>query len=712
MAGRYDPLHMNRPCGITVDPRGRLWVAEEDERPKRLSVWNSDGTLADAFYGPAGYGEGGTLDPRDRTAMYYYGMRLRLDYDAGASVPEAVVFRPDEKDVIGRGFSGREWPAAPQRPIYANGRRYLTNCYNVSPTNGAYAAGLWLPGEDDVARPVAAAGQANVFPFFRDLPKRKGEADADAFLARLPAGADLSKSDTDGSVFFAWRDTDGDGLVSPAEVTFVKSDSGRVEGVTAMPDLSFVVTVLNGRSVRFAAGLADARGVPGYDFAAGEVLVENPNHPTTTGGGQTFVADGWVFQTVAPSPLSPLGLGGVRDGRPTWSYPSLWPGLHASHAAPLPAFPGETIGTTRLLGPPVVPRGSDVGPIFAVNGNKGNVYLLTADGLFVATLLRDSRTTAWTFPQERRGMSVADASLQEESFWPSITQLEGGGEIVLQAHSAVLKTSGLEQVRRLPERTITLTAAHLAEAAAWSVKAEADRQAAEADDAGPLVVSIRKDPPTVDGDLADWAGATWVTIDVRRQQEGDWGRRDVRTEAAVAVSGDRLYAAFRTGEADLLRSAGGPIQTLFKSGGALDLMLGNVPGGQRLLVTRVKDETLAVLYRPVDPDAPGEPAKYVSNLGALKTVTVDRVQDVTDRVRLAADGKGNYELSVPLALLRLDPKLGGRVKGDVGLLRGNGLATLQRAYWHNKAAGLVSDLASEAELTPALWGEWRFEAAE
>jgi hypothetical protein len=49
-------------------------------------------------------------------------------------------------------------------------------------------------------------------------------------------------------------------------------------------------------------------------------------------------------------------------------------------------------------------------------------------------------------------------------------------------------------------------------------------------------------------------------------------------------------------------------------------------------------------------------------------------------------------------------------QGDLGILRGNGFQTLQRVYWHNKSAGLVSDLASEAELTPQLWGTFEFKA--
>ena len=65
-AGPYNPLHMNNPNGLTVDGNGHLWVAETDFQPKRVSVWTLDGRLVRAFYGPAEYGGGGTLDPRTR----------------------------------------------------------------------------------------------------------------------------------------------------------------------------------------------------------------------------------------------------------------------------------------------------------------------------------------------------------------------------------------------------------------------------------------------------------------------------------------------------------------------------------------------------------------------------------------------------------------------------------------------------------------------
>ena len=80
----------------------------------------------------------------------------------------------------------------------------------------------------------------------------------------------------------------------------------------------------------------------------------------------------------------------------------------------------------------------------------------------------------------------------------------------------------------------------------------------------------------------------------------------------------------------------------------------------------------------------------------------------TGQVELAGDGKGRYEVSVPLSLLDLRPKPGLRMKGDIGILRGNGTETTARSHWSNKATGIAADVPSEAALTPHLWGyiEW------
>ena len=447
--------------------------------------------------------------------------------------------------------------------------------------------------------------------------------------------------------------------------------------------------------------------------------------PASSGGGQVLAFEnGWSVLTTAPQPYNRSAIGGVRNGVPMWSYPSLWPGLHASHHAPLPEFPGELIGTTRLLGNPVIPRGSDAGELWAINGNKGTVYFFTADGLFVATVFKDSRTSAWNAPEARRGMSMTNYSLQEESFWPTLSQTSDG-MIYLGGNGSILRVEGLEGIRRLPEREIKVDAEMLKAAQAAFVQNEVQQHAAQAP--RELTVPLRSAPLTVDGKLDDWAHASWAVIDKRNMQVGNWGHKMVQTEAALAIAGDRLYVAFKTDDPKILTNTGESLQNLFKTGGALDLMLGTdaqakperkeaVAGDLRLLVTRVKNKTVAVLYRPVAPGAKTEPVQFSS---PMRTIRFDRVDDVSDQVVLAstivADEKaktqtGIFEFSIPLATLGFAPVSGQSIRGDIGLLRGNGGQTLQRVYWSNKASGIVSDIPSEAELSPQFWGRFDFKA--
>lgn len=529
----------------------------------------------------------------------------------------------------------------------------------------------------------------------------------EAFKARLPAGVDLSKD----RVLFAWSELNGNGKVEPDEVTTAKGDT---MSANVMPDLS----IITGTAMLFKPQTFTPHGVPLYDATQGTTLVPDTQWPTSSGGGQALLGkDNWTVLTVAPKPYAPESMGGAFKGQARWSYPSLWPGLHASHNAPLPDHPGELIGTTHLLGTTVTPHGSDAGEIWAILGNKGNVYLFTTDGLFVGTLFKDSRTASWSNIPALRRMLLNDVSIGEESFWSSITQTRDG-QIYLVAgnYSSIVRVEGLQGIRRLPARSLQVTSEMLQTAQAYFVQTEAQRQQSKGQNT--LTVAIRQTPPAVDGKLDDWRGANWVTIDTRMTQ----------TQAAIAISGDRLYAAFKTDDPNLLNNSGETLQNLFKTGGALDLMLGTdanadpqrnhaVPGDVRLLVTQIKGKTVAVLYQPVVPGTTTEPVSFSS---PLRTINFDRVEDVSAQVVLASGtqttpdqtSESNYEFSIPLVVLELKPAAGKVIRGDVGILNGNGFQTLQRVYWSNKASGLTSDVPSEAELTPQLWGKWEFKPAK
>jgi hypothetical protein len=154
-----------------------------------------------------------------------------------------------------------------------------------------------------------------------------------------------------------------------------------------------------------------------------------------------------------------------------WTYPEEFLGLGSSHHSKPPRHPGEVIGTTRLLGRGfLAPRTGDgkTEPIelWAVNGNYGNVYLLTTDGLLVATLFQDIRTAKLWPNEERRGFEPKELSLEDECFFPSIQQMTDGRVYLVagKSFSAIFEITGLDTIRRLPEQRLTVTAEQAAAA--------------------------------------------------------------------------------------------------------------------------------------------------------------------------------------------------------------------------------------------------------
>jgi len=713
--GPYDPTLMHNPKGIAIDSDGKLWVAEDDHQPKRVSVWNTDGMLLKAFYGPPEYGGGGVLDPEDKTLFYLRGMTFKLNWKTGESTLTAIRWRPGPDDFKRPGGPHSDGP--PDTPVYLGKRKYFHNAFTSSPVAGTGVACIWIEREG-VAVPVAAFGNAKTWDWLTTEPLRD----------RIPLDPDKKIDpnkplDLNGFIF-AWSDLNGDAAGQPDEVQVVKGSIA--SGVTVAGDLSMVTA----EAVRFAPVKFTRGGAPVYALDKPEILCPDTQGPQSSGGGQVLLCrDGWTVLTTPPKPFAPESVGAARNGKPMWSYPSPWPGLHASHIAPPPELPGQLIGTTRLLGPPFILKNKDT-EFWAINGNKGTMYLFTTDGLFVATLFQDTRTpnSSWAErPKAERGMSVSDLTNGEESFWPSITRTSDRKVYVVTNYPALIRVDGLDTVERIKPQKIEVTPEQLEQARAHHLAVEERRQA-EAKTQTLLAVPILAAAPAVDGDLAEWKPERFVTIDVRQKQIGDWGRKKLETQAALTISGDKLYGAVRTGEPRTLDNEGSSPQNLFKTGGAIDLMLGTdaaadparkqaVAGDLRLLIAQVRGKgneimTLAMLYRPVVPGHAGDKVPFSS---PLRTIAFDEVRDVSADVTLAqgkpsADNTvvpnpgGDFEFSIPLGVLGLTPTPGMKIRGDVGVLRGSGIQTTQRAYWTNKAAGLVSDIPSEAELIPRLWG--------
>jgi hypothetical protein len=158
---------------------------------------------------------------------------------------------------------------------------------------------------------------------------------------------------------------------------------------------------------------------------------------------------------------------------------------------------------------------------------------------------------------------------------------------------------------------------------------------------------------------------------------------------------------------------------MFITGDCVDLMLRTdaaatagapVKGDLRLLFTVKGGKPLAVLYEPVSPDAPKAERGGFSS--PWRVVQMDRVRSVEVPVTLKLI-PGGYAVTaaVPLSLLGTESLKGKVLRGDFGVLGSDsaGQECTSRNYWSNKNTNNTNDIPDEVMLTPALWGELRFE---
>lgn len=679
--GLYDEQQMAHPCGAAPDRQGRLWVAEGDF-PKRVSVWGPDGAFVRAFYGPEKYGGGGMIDPRDRSRFYYEeggnGIEFSIDWDTGVSRPQSVYWRPE----LMKEFETMRGWSAPERAFYAGNHLYLVNCYNGGLRfNQDRGVGIWLMDSNHVARPIAMIANAgDLLNGIWGWPTKNRDA-----ILKLWQGKDP------GQVLFVWSDRNGDGVAQPEEIQWVAEDHSATpgQGVGGIgleplvnPDLSF--TTAYGLYVPPPQISPD--GLLLYDLGKRSVIGDPREvRPPLVVGDRLLTHEdadaSWV--------------GFDRQGGKRWRY--------VATPEEQPASPGAMVSPTRLLGPAVRPVAGQAEAVVAINGEMGAIFLLTSDGLFIQTLGGDARALPpLSEPSPQRGWRPENFSFQQEHFHPTINQVSDGTIYLVAGfqQGTVLRLDGWGSIRRHDLGEVTVTPAEL-EGIPPTFTQSARKQGRET-----AVIPILSSPLELEVSITNWPPSA------------PWMRIDERASASAIVSGQRLYLVFRTGDPEALANAGDDARYLFKTGGALDLMLGTTGRGQRqrpstgtgdlrLLVTRTKGSTRAVVYRAT---APGsqlfDHVVYESPVGK---VIFEKVRDISREVSLVQSG-GTYVVSVPLETLGLKPTAGQEIRADVGILRGGEGRTMQRVYWNNLNTVIVSDLPSEARLQPGSWGVWKFAA--
>ena len=724
LQGPFERDGMRHATGIALDAAGRLWATEDQRHPRRVSVWNPDGTFARDFLGTTGYaGQGTTLHLDDPTRAYAELNEISIDPKSGAW------------DVVGTLYNPPPAPAGalavhPGQTHFHNGEAFFSS---ASGEEREYFSVLgWRSGtafflmmrEGGVWRPVAA-----IAPLAALLDLMGGP-----YNARIILDTHGEWKDHDPAETVVWNDLDNDGYLTPGECEFVPPmGPGRpTPGAPgdAQPRLEDIVSFfpvdnspLNPEDLGFTAHLGDpatgrrawgrvvpvgfrdggkpvysARGFRAYENFPAAFTCESaaataiPGRDVTVGflriDHRDYVA-GWRTST----------------GDILWRYASPFHCVHGSHDAPMPR-PGLLIGCLKVMGQA---KGCGDSDVVMVRGNLGEDYFLTADGFFVNRLTRDGRLPGNPPPEDPellRATSFATLNGRGEPFSGTFTRHRDGvlrATFPFPANQAgnIVRIEGLDSLRHGPVADFEFTETD-------AIRAAADREARAAAATRPAEpLRIARLPS---GEEPDWDGLAPAVIG----RDGLGVTADFR----AAAGPDALYLRWDVrGQANPWRNAARDWHLLFKGGDCVDFQLSpagsrdGADGDFRLLVAPFQGGNAVVLMRPRLPSAPA--TERFSFTSPVQTVVFDSVTRlaVEPAVEVAGDSV-RVTLSVPWTLLGMEaPAHNATLRGDVGFILADGQGTVNaaRVYRSNRHTGLVNDQPGEAILQPAGWSDVVFE---
>jgi hypothetical protein len=665
--GPYDRAAMLNPAGLAVDAKGRLWVTEENDNPKRTSVWSTaDGQLVQDLPGCLHYASAAAINPFDPTMAVADNTIWRIDLGSGAWRPVwSLAQRDDPADL----FPPRVDSHA--RFVVHEGRTYVYHCHR----DGEVSCCLW---DGRNWRACASVGTV------------REKLDTESPVNYL---SPLLK-DHVGEIY-AWADRNGDGLVQPDELTFRKPGVGlpplQNHYWGELPDENGAIPYFNAQAqclIELPIVGWTACGAPLYDPRTAQVI---PTDRKILAGGEGMAMGGGLGRVyVNQSPLLALD----ASGKVLWTYPSAHVSVHGSHTAAA-ARPGYLIGPSSILG--TADFGGSLGEVFMLNGNLGENYVFTHDGLFVQALFKDTRGWFETPSEARRGESFDLTTAGGESFGGQFFRSPDGHAYLVQGgtDARVLELTGWDSAHRA-DGGLTVTPAQVLEAQQLA-------QELAAGTAAPKTLTIAKAaaPPAIDGKVDSWPELLDDNRALAEIREN--GHRYARV--AARWDAEQLYLAWRVFSPNPApRNAGQDWRLLFKSGDGVDLMIG--APDQRLLLTVFEGQLLAVLNRKSAPGAAaGDRFGFASPARTIWFDRVVRAPEVRAAVGPLRDG-WLLTAAVPWKLLDITPQSGLKLRGDFGALFADaaGRVTIARQYWSNRATGLVNDIPGEADLTPAAWG--------
>lgn len=696
--GAFDKQAMTHMSSVAVDSKGLVWVVENWDYPRRVSVWGKDGKLVRDYIGNSGYmGMGCYLHDQDPTLAYCGPVEMKLDKANRTWNVTQVLWVPDPA-------AGESFEISPN--TMANPQRFTSSASGkpheylfTHPDDGTRGLVVFMERKDGW-KPVAAIGKTIHL---------SGRLSHRGKVEELPSG-ELAGVNPQQAMF--WNDANSDGKVQRDECTFVDKPlpvqfgwGGRmasdmtihVAGIVAYHPVGFDAD----GAPRY--GLEGMRAVGVEDRAGGD-LVPVP--------GEERLLN--LSKKGYPG-LSQLSGIDLKKGRIEWSYPNPFPGVHGSHKAIMPK-PGMLIGPLKICG--VAKINDAIGSVFLLRGNLGQDFLLTTDGLYVGSLFEDIRVPCEPLPLTEEaiaGKSLRWYSNKDEPFngWfggqadGKIRTMTG----MAREGAMILEVTCLDTIRRFDGKAINLDAQTIAVAVADNAK----RAAAAAGEAiKRYTVAKLSQPPALDGQPEAWKGSENLTV----AREGFPDSASVN----LAYDDNNLYARFVVKDASPWKNEGKDLGRLFKTGDAVDIQLSldakagkhndPIQGDLRIVIAPLAGKPAAVVMAPVSQGAAASAGRtYHTQAGGTRPFA--RIEVLTDAKVVVTVEPGGYTVvaAIPWTSLGGKPAAGTTLRGDVGFISSDvqGLRNSARTYWANKETNLTSDEPLESWLFPANWGELVFE---
>jgi hypothetical protein len=658
--GPWKPEGLRNPCSAAVDAEGKLWVAEGDGIPKRISVWDArTGRLVKEFFGPSSYGAlGGAICPTDPNIMVGQGCEWRIDPATGRSRCTAVITRDGMENA--------------RFAVGSNGRVYL-----LVAGNWAFNTGPLKVFE----RMGDAHYQLRTELFYLDKDGRD-----------LPASGHGQTGKAARTM--VWADANGDGQRQPEEISGTDGEL-RFSAwfMYAAPDL----TLYAGASQFKVAGFT-ACGAPRYDLSN---PVKMPISGLGSADGRLVLRGGNYGETHAVFTCAD-----IATGQTLWTYPDNFNGVHGSHNA-CPPVPGMIRGSYGPCGTAKFPQ--PIGNVWVIPSNVGEWHLLTEDGFYLCKLFEgDPMKVKWPAAAvPGTDMAHCPPGMGGEDFGGSIAQGPDGKLYVQAGKTAFwnLEVTGLDTVKALPGGRVKVTAKDVAQA-----RAIRERQLQMV--AGPRRLTVKMRTPEFSGKWEeDFKGA-----ELFRFQKSD----DTVVRGAAAWDEQNLFLAWEVRDATPWVNGAQRPEDLYLSGDTVDFQLGTEKsasptrdkaalGDLRLSIGNFKGAPAAVLYQPVA--RVKHPQVFSS--GVIKNYTVESVTVLAEARIKVFPRRDSYvvEAAIPLSALGLKPAAGLALKGDFGVTYGDpaGQRTRLRNYWSNQHVGIVDDAVFELMLEPRNWGELTFQ---